>query len=427
MTYASANDARPAEVFSAKVAIVLLLVGVFSFSAFVTLSTLAPDLADGDEAAAHALSRSAIGYAGIVKLMRARGDVVTVSRGAPSANTDWPLTVLTPKTTLTTTDVQRLVGWRALVVLPKWIPVPSFTHRGWVSEGLAMSETAVADILSQIAPHAVVKRAAGSTKPQLTFDVRQSGALDRPGKARAGAIDRLQTITASDLTPIAKTEDGRTILGLFRIKDLREEDGSNAQLDLYVLSDPDFLNTQGIANLETARAGLAILDALRAPGDPIAFDVSLHGFEHAKNLLRLAFEPPLLAATLSLAIAAGLLGWRATTRDGPTARRKRAIALGKRALADNSAALIRLAGREHTMATRYAELTRAQTAAQVGVARDGGDTAAAELDRIAEARGLRTRFSDLAAEAGAAHTPAAAVTVARKLHSWNEEIVRATR
>ena len=419
MTYASASDARPTEVFSAKVALILLLVGVFSFSAFVTLSTFAPDFADGDEAAAHALSRSAIGYAGLVKLMRARGDVVTISHGALSGTVaEPPLTVLMPKTTLTLIEVEHLVGWRALVVLPKWIPVPSFKHQGWVSQAAVMTEGSVAEILSEIAPRATVNRATGHATPELSFDMRQSGTLGRIANVRAGSIGQLQSVTASDLIPVVKTQDGRTILGVIRIKD---------QPDIYVLTDPDFLNTQGIADRATLRAGLAMLDALRAPGDPIAFDVSLHGFEHAKSLLRAAFEPPLLAATLSLAIAAGLLGWRATTRDGPTARGQRAIALGKRALADNSAALIRLAGREHTMAARYADLTRAQAAAEVGVARDGSDTTAAELDRIAEARGLSARFSDLASEAAAAHTPLEAVTAARKLHSWNEEIVRATR
>jgi hypothetical protein len=107
--------------------------------------------------------------------------------------------------------------------------------------------------------------------------------------------------------------------------------------------------------------------------------------------------------------------------------RGRALAYGKRILADNSAALIRLAGREHTMAARYADFIRTLVAERIGVARDGSETTSAELDRIAQARGLSSPFSPLAAEAASAQTGPAALAAARKLHTWTEEIIRATR
>jgi hypothetical protein len=182
-----------------------------------------------------------------------------------------------------------------------------------------------------------------------------------------------------------------------------------------------------LADIATARAGMAILDALHGPGDAITFDVTLNGFERSRSLLRLAFEPPLLAATLSLLVAAALLAWRAATRAGPAARQTRAIALGKRALADNSAALFRLAGREHTMARRYAALSGAIAAEHLGVWRGETDETTAQLDRIGATRGVKERFSTLAAEASAAKNASDAVAAARKLHTWNEEILRATR
>jgi hypothetical protein len=107
--------------------------------------------------------------------------------------------------------------------------------------------------------------------------------------------------------------------------------------------------------------------------------------------------------------------------------KNRALAYGKRILADNSAALIRLAGREHTMAPRYADFVRAIVAERIGVARDGSETTSAELDRVAMARGLSQSFSTLAAEAAAAQNGVDALNAARKLHAWTEEMIRATR
>ena len=74
---------------------------------------------------------------------------------------------------------------------------------------------------------------------------------------------------------------------------------------------------------------------------------------------------PCLGATLCLAAAALLMALQALTRFGAPRQAGRAIALGKRALADNSAALIRLARREARMAPRYLDLTRASVAATV--------------------------------------------------------------
>lgn len=78
-------QARPPEVFSTRVAVILFLVGVFSFSAFITLSTFAPDFTDGNDGQAHALSKSAIGYAGAVKLLKSQGTQVQVSRTGQAA------------------------------------------------------------------------------------------------------------------------------------------------------------------------------------------------------------------------------------------------------------------------------------------------------------------------------------------------------
>ncbi|MFM9864712.1 MAG: hypothetical protein ACKVRO_14010 [Micropepsaceae bacterium] len=406
---------RPPEVFSASVAIIMFVVGVFAFSAFLTLSTFAPDFVDGDDGKAHALSKSAIGYAGLVKLARAQGTSVTVSRAEPKGQSA-DLVVLTPEDKVTLAEIEKLAHSSALIVLPKWLPRPSNNRRGWVRESTTMGDTA--DIVEDFAPKAQISEIEGASEPRLLFDPNAAPFGGKAGAFSPGKIEMLQTIAAPEIIPMITTAAGKTVLGYLK---------NSEEPAIYVLADPDLLNNHGIADLKTARAGLAILDTLRSPEASIAFDVSLNGFERSRSLLRLALEPPLLAATLSFVIVAGMIAWRAATRSGPTARGKRAIALGKRTLADNSAALIRLAGRDATMAPRYARMVRTVVAEEIKVSRDANETTTVELDRIAQSRGVRATYSELAAEAAAANTAAETLTAARRLHAWTGDMIRATR
>jgi len=193
-----------------------------------------------------------------------------------------------------------------------------------------------------------------------------------------------------------------------------------------VLSDPDFLNTQGISDLNTARLGLQMIEDVRGEA-PIAFDVTLNGLETARNLLRLALTPPLLGATLALFAAALLLAWRSVMQAGPRLRQGRAIALGKKALAENSAALIRLAGREYTMGWRYAVLNATTAAEQIGAPRTEPAETFAMLDRVGATQGFKQSYSALATDAANARNPAEVTAAARELYAWTEEMLRATR
>ncbi|NOT40967.1 MAG: hypothetical protein HOP13_10780, partial [Alphaproteobacteria bacterium] len=80
-----------------------------------------------------------------------------------------------------------------------------------------------------------------------------------------------------------------------------------------------------------------------------------------------------------------------------------------------------------TMAPRYARMVRTVVAEQINVSRDANDTTTAELDRIAQSRGVRATYSELASEAAAAKTAAETLTAARRLHAWTGDMIRATR
>jgi hypothetical protein len=412
----ASSPPRAQGAFSPWAAFWMIAVGVFAFSAFVTLYTFAPDFSRGDDGGGHALSRSAVGFAGAVKLEQMRGRAVLVSRGARLGRDAF--LIATPQQGVKKAELTALGPRTRLIILPKWITAPDPAHPGWVLGYGALPPEAVAAILADVAPKAQIDQAKGSAPASLAR-------VDIPGRLPAplvsGPIAHLQTISGPGLHPVFADARGRMVLAAL---------DDNAT---YILADPDFLNTQGLASIATARAGVAMLDELSPPSRPLAFDVTLNGFSRSRSLLKMALEPPFLAATLAGLAAALLIGWRAAIRFGAPARAARAIALGKRALADNSAGLVRLAGRERAMIWPYALVTRALVARAIAARTDQTqEDLSALLDRIGDAQNVAAHYSDLAAEAASVAsdgsmitTPRPALATARKLYQWRTEMTRA--
>jgi hypothetical protein len=190
--------------------------------------------------------------------------------------------------------------------------------------------------------------------------------------------------------------------------------------NFYALSDPDLMNTQGIKQLANAEAGLAALQTLpNGRTAPVFFDVTLNGLGRSRSLIKLAVEPPFVAATLSAFIAALLVGWAAFNRFGATRRQGRVFALGKRALADNQAGLIRMAKREHRMGGRYVQAVRDLVARAVGAPKDLDEAALdAFLDRVSANRGVKDSLETLSRDAAAAKTAQDITAVAQRLYRW---------
>ena len=111
------------------------------------------------------------------------------------------------------------------------------------------------------------------------------------------------------------------------------------------------------------------------------------------------------------------------SRFGTPAAPPPAFALGKEALAGNTADLIRVMGREPAMARRYAQVTRNIVLRAAGVRRD----LSAEQVRILF-KGLERdlpaeeRFAALAAESAQPLTRAHMLGVAQRLYQWRRGI-----
>jgi hypothetical protein len=228
--------------------------------------------------------------------------------------------------------------------------------------------------------------------------------------------DQPQVISGAGLTPLVTLAGGGALVA--RI-------GSQPH---YVVADPDLLNNHGLRTLAGAGAALALIDGLNSTdAEGIGFDLTVNhlGATQAArpSLLRTAFEPPFLAMTLALVAAALLAGLHGAVRFGQARREERAIPLGKAALVENSAGLIRLARREARLGTAYADLVRHEAARTASAPPWlAGDELDAYLDRLS--KGDRPGFSALAARLAAARDRHELVAAARALFSWKKDIIR---
>ena len=405
----ASSDASAAGPFTARTGLLIALVGVFAFCALAVLGAYAPDLRGGDNGGAHALSRSAIGYAGIVRALKLAGEPVLVNRAPTQGSKGAGLMVVTPSPAADEGSVTGLgFSGPVLVVLPKWFAPPDPRHRGWVGEGMLI-EPAILPKTALMAD-AGLARARGVLRPVLRA---VAGPFTLGARLAEGPVDRLQTLVPKGWRSVLVDQTGATVLA------------RDPNKPIFLLTDPDLLNTQGLKNLDTLGSALTLLDALRAGDGPIIFDVRLNGLGRERSILRLLFEPPFLAVTLCLAVAVALAGFQAACRFGPIRRTPRALALGKEALVDNSAALIRLARREPHMGGRYTLLVRELAARAVGAPRTlTGDSLVAFLDRLGEQRGAIGRLSTLGEEARLASDRDRLTAAARKLFRWRLEMTR---
>jgi hypothetical protein len=383
-----AGPAQNGELFRLRTIIILVCVGVAAFAAMLIATAYAPGTTPKGDGSAHALSNSAVGYSGIIRLAQAAGYDTRVIRDTDLLG-DRGLTVLTPQTADTAMGdvLSRRARLPTLVVLPKWRTLADKKHPGWVNH---------LGLLPPSEPYGVLAPA-----NKLTITRTKSGGRPLLGEGflsddiRIAAPRPLQTMTGANLRPLLTDDAGRIVLGQI------------GDAPLYVLADGDLLSNMGLRDAASAESAVALLDQLNVEGEPISFDVTLVGLGRAPNPLRLAFDPPFLAMTLTLVAAMLLAGWQAFVRFGAPVRRERAIAFGKAALVDNSAMLVRKARRQARLGGRYVEVIR--------------DRAVTAFDDYLDILTGRARFSDLAAAADQASDRHALVTAAQALHDWAKE------
>ena len=393
--------------FSARVVAILVAIAVISFGGVMVMAGWAPELRDRNQAGDHPYSTSALGYNGFVRLMEAQGYPIRVSRLERDLETrDWGLMILTLPA-YGNLDVIEETSFQlpVMAVLPKWYGRADPLNPARQADTRFIDARTMNDRLRTIYPDAEILRVSTSTEVEGDFE--------------AGAVKpdvRLQLIQSSDLETVVGTEDGALV-------------AFDPVRGIYILADPDMMNTFGLARAENAVFATRLVNYLRSSeNEPILMDATLHGFSRSENLLKMLFSVPYIGATLVALASALLLGWAAIVRFGPPAREARAIALGKQALADNTAGLVTMARREMKMAPGYAGLIRRRLARTLGLPRSLPEAQLTEMfDRMGPAEDGGKTFTELErALTGQAANREGLAQSARDLHQWRKAIIRRT-
>ncbi len=403
-----------AGVFSPVVIITLIIVGVFTFAAFVVLSAYAPALRDGNDGGAHALSKSATGFAALHSLLRAADKPTIIQRNISSEITDG-IIVYTPPSFEALEAEHSLDPYQiSAIILPKWRTGPDPFRGGWVRKLGTMSDTDFTFSVGEQDYTVTVGRRENERdiflKPRDAFGGAIIGGRSTPP---LGAIDQLQFFEPGDVIKPILIADSNTIL----VGKLKGE-------AVYLIADPDFFNTHGLSDLKRAELAFAFFNHVRV-GGPVSFDVALHGIERSRNIIRLVLEPPLLAVSLCIMFTTVLLAFRAAARFGPARSDVAVHEFGKAALADNAAALMRMAGREAEFAPRYAAVIKRMIARAIGAPRF---LSAQDLDqfieRVVAAKMEKISFAALVRKTHDIKSREDLVNIAEKLSRVKKEIAR---
>ncbi len=371
--------------FSAATVALLIGVGVLAFIAIFALIGWSPDLVSKNRAGQHPYSDSALGYGGLVKLLEADGKDVSISRLASTLNYNDGLLVLTiPRFGFRrASDFERqFISEPALYVLPKWSGFGDRRKPQWQKDTSLLHRGSVSGLLADFDADAEVWRLRNPPRILTPF-----------GPHRPDFEHQMQVIESDSLEPVIRVPGGALLVKL-------------PGQEIYILSDPDLLNTFGLARRGNAGFALGLIDWLSEyDGAPITLDATLHGFERSESLLRAIFDIPFLGATLLAFATTLLIGWSAFIRFGPPEPETRNIAFGKKALAESSAGLVSMARREGQMAPGYLALTRRALTRSLGLPTKLSDEDLARtLNNIAKQKQLE---ADWSLETAAMKTPAA--------------------
>ena len=364
--------------FSATLPAILIGFGTLVFVAIFALLAWSPDLANKNRAGEHPYSKSALGYAGLVELLKADGQSVRISRLPSSLDySDGPLILTVPNYGLNRASEFDLldVSEPALYVLPKWVGMRDRQKPSWQKDTEILPREIAEKVIQYFDSDATVWR------------MRDPGEVATPFGTHAPTFEHeMQVIESNSLQPVIDLPGGDLLVKV-------------PGRDIYILSDPDLLNTFGLARRENAGFALSLMDWLKDyPDQTITLDATMHGFERSENLLRAIFDVPFVGATFIAFATIILMGWAGFIRLAPPQSDAQRPTFGKTALADSSAGLVAMARREGLMAPAYSALTQRRIARQLGLPPHvPADAFAETTDRLAEQYGLTNSWQDRSA------------------------------
>lgn len=461
----------------------LVLIGLFAFSALIVLGGFAKDLRKAPPGQATPRSVSAVGYQAYTDYLEALNYDVQETRGKrPFYDRNERLVVYTPsRPTRRLNKIIEAEGKAVnFIILPKWsvgqmIPQDGEeAEKGWARKtrgtGLyypnayqsMMDDLPVVKRHDAPSPDAQVffteprsRQVLETYKPDFKdlqyFDLltrwddynkklRDIAEKEREERLRKIAEERGETYEpkkkkdskTSETKQTDKEKEDKTPEPLPKPDVLLKIDGRAVLIRLedtqtYILSEPDLLNTMAFTSLGGAELSHILLDeVIRTAGaSPLSvdFDVSLHGIEANRNIIKLMVTPPFLAATLCLLAAGGLVMWQGFNRFGDPIRLRPDYAQGPVSLAETAADFMAVANRAHKTGGEYAALIRRHVAHELGIK----ERSEAHADTLLDAREKRLNilpvFEDLERAISNADTQAYA-QYARALADWRKAMTQ---
>jgi hypothetical protein len=359
-------------------------------------------------------SRSAIGHAGILKILQMRGVRAEPSQGASLAKIrHGGLLVLAEPDQLTDPAELRLLlsAPRVLLVLPKWTGIADSDVPGWIAAASRLPAMAPISILQDAFPRNFGARGLRNVEFPLVWPHNALGptpSFDTP----------VQLVTGPSFDSIVEGPAG-ILVGE------RQRPGNI----VYILSDPDVISNHGLAHGNAAFA-MALIDRARA-GGPVIFDETIHGFRTVpRNKLLAIFSRPFAAATFAALVSVGLLAWSDGKRFGAPLPRPGGMPAGQLVLISTIAGLLDSLGHQKSVLARYVRGTIADVAATLQRTRSERpiSPSAARLAEAEQRRAVSIRSADLLQEAAAienARRPArhAFASLATRAYAWKQEML----
>ena len=402
------SDAAP--IFSRKLMLGWIAGAVVIFAA--SLYLMGSKEYEGPESAgASTFSRSAIGHAGIFDVLQ-RLDIPVIkslSNSMEKVGGGDVLVLAEPRASFRQDDlISKLKAERVLLVLPKWVGLPSDRHPGWVRQVRARGTSDPSSVVDLVASRMEVVREDG---PVLWT----TNELD----LRPDVVQPTQLMRGTGLRPVIAGDKGM-LVGELVERNRR----------VLVLSDPDVIANHGLARQGNAALAVALVKRLRGANGTVVFDETIHGYTApAENPFALLFRFPFVIATVQGLIAVGLLLWATLGRFGAPQSAPPPLSAGRAGLLQNMAKLIEFTGHQQVMIRRYVEETLRHVARQLHAPRAlAGDALVAWLKRVGGARGVSVDCASLlqqARELGAAgrRDQASLVRLARETHRWQGEML----
>ncbi len=394
---------RDSGLFSAKTGRRVLAVVAVGFAITLFALVLVPPEEDVS-AQADPYSVSALGYAALVEWLETQvPTLVSRSYSVERASPERPLLLLEPSPgsgrnlgALLETALEKKIP--TVLVLPKWRGRPRADRPEWVErvdfESVRGVESVLEAALDVVHPsgdgedwrvrvHRGDPEDGGGGGTEQT---PERWTWNLPGEPVAPSLPEPQLLDPGQapLDALVETADGRVLAARF------------PDASLILVSDPDFLNTSGLAGGDNARVAQRLLIEELQPR-AFVVDASLHGYVPTESIWRGLLEPPLVYLFLQGLLLAVLGAWAGVGRFGRPEALAPRVPPGKTTLIDHGARILaRGRHRKHTL-ERYLRLTVHRAAERLGARPRAGlraqVTALAELGRR---RGVETDVEDLA-------------------------------